>query len=605
MNFSDLTPQQLEEIVNGKSFKEVTGFVGVVEGVKPLPPSPTSSSLPPAQEEKGGDQYTKQHGTEVRNEDAAAILKESFQFTDPVELLYVLDDKVASGEDTLHDWQVQFMEDFANDWTKEKPFRALMRAANSSGKDKYIIAACVVWLAMRYAKAWCVVTSSSGQQLDNQTCKHISSLCRSANAKIHPEIWKINYRHYVCLATESPVDCFATDEPGKAEGWHPIESKRKLALFMSEAKTVTDEINTAYDRCHGYTHRVHVSSPGAPRGHFYTDDCKAISRRELDSMAGYHIKTWVKYVVTAFDCPHIHKNEIDYMKDKYGENDPTYLSSMMAEFSTEGEQVVIPFHTILECTKSNPVWVPEGYNKAGLDLADGGDETVLIVRNGNKVIAIEPFKLNKAYLTRLYLDELFKKYQLNHPKSFIYADCIGIGKPTLDELQLMGWTNIRYVDNRHAARDKKVYFKLATEMWFNMKKPFEQNEIILPNDKKLIEQLSGRYYHIRQDGTKHLLSKAEQKSKGYPSPDRGDSFILAFADYKTVWKQPEEDKRDSPFKRVEAPRPISEFNQQEWSKRTQSPHTLTSNYRPSAREHDVYKDDIARINELALLQQLK
>jgi hypothetical protein len=594
LNLEGLTDEQLQEALES----------GVLPSPSDSPLNPTTDAVNPSSPllVNQHDQYHKEH--EPIPEPQPELI-EGFDFKDPVELLMVLDDKIVNGDDKLHDWQVQFMEDFALSWTKEKPFRALMRAANSSGKDKYIIAACVVWLSMKYSKALCVVTSSSGQQLDHQTCKHISSLCHSANAKIHPNVFKINYRHYVCLATGSPIDCFATDEPGKAEGWHPLESKRKLALFMSEAKTVTDDINTAYDRCHGYTHRVHVSSPGPPRRHFYEDHTRAISRNKVPSLVDYHIKTWVEYVVTAYMCPHIDSNEIEYMRTKYGEKDPIFLSSMLAEFSTEGEQVVIPFHTILECKNSKPLWVPEGFNKAGLDLADGGDETVLIVRNGNKMIALEPFKLNKSYLTRLYLDELFKKYALNHPNSFIYADCGGIGKPILDELVLMGWTNIRYIDNRHAARDKRVYYKLATEMWFNLKKPIEQNEIIIMEDKKLTEQLSSRYYKIRTDGTKHLLSKPEQKAKGYPSPDRADSFVLAFADYKVQWKMPEEEKSagNVPFAQ-QPPAPIvGEFTINEHAKRKNiTGYAMTSNYRPSPIEFDVYKDDLRRHNELILSQ---
>ena len=157
--------------------------------------------------------------------------------------------------------------------TDEFPFQAVVRACNGSGKDKYVIAPCAVWLCMRYTQARCVITSASGDQLDNQTDAYIYQLCHAANRKIAPNIWKLNYRYYECLATQSPMKLFATDEAGKAEGYHPLGHGKKMAIFMSEAKSVPNEINVAINKCTGYTHRVHVSTPGSNIGHFY-DYCQ-------------------------------------------------------------------------------------------------------------------------------------------------------------------------------------------------------------------------------------------------------------------------------------------------------------------------------------------
>ena len=113
---------------------------------------------------------------------------------DPVELLLLLDENILNGTTKLHDWQIQFMLDFANDkHTKESPFQAVVQACNSSGKDKYIIAACAVWICMRYREVTCPITSSSGDQLDKQTGAHIDRLCNKANV-VFGKMWKINYR---------------------------------------------------------------------------------------------------------------------------------------------------------------------------------------------------------------------------------------------------------------------------------------------------------------------------------------------------------------------------------------------------------------------------
>lgn len=527
---------------------------------------------------------------------------EAFDFKDPVELLYCLDDTISTGKISLHDWQIQFMLDFAaGGKDAEHPFHSLVRAANGSGKDKYVIAACSVWLAMAFFRSNSVVTSSSGQQLDTQTCRHISYLCQQANTKLCPDIWKINYRHYTCLATASVIDCFATDEAGKAEGFHPLDYGCKMALFMSEAKTVTDEINSAYDRCDGYTHRIHVSSPGNATGHFH-DDCRhSIPRNTIKNVTDIDPALWIHYHITAFDCDHISKVRIRMLITKYGEEDPLVQSSIYAEFTSLGEKVVIPFNFVNQCKEGNDItWEKEAHNSAGLDLADGGDETVLIVRNGNKIINICPFRLDNSDDTYFRVDELLRENNLNNPESKIFADCGGIGKPTLDRLTRNGWLNIRYIDNRHAAYDKLAFHKRNTEMWWDVRKLMQRKGIIVPNDKKLIDQLCGRYYKFVDGVKRQLLSKPEQKAKGYKSPDRADGMVLAFCGYKSKYKEIlPEDKH--PFK-IEAEKPTSDFTVNDALKHKRESLTAWNTNPSKGKDFSLLKEQIADYNNQRKLQ---
>lgn len=465
---------------------------------------------------------------------------------DPVELLFLLDDDIASGKVKLHKWQIQFLLDFARGGETDKfPFQAIVRAANGSGKDKYIIAPCVVWLCMRYKKARAVVTSSSGVQLDNQTCAYIDMLCKAANNKFG-EIWKTNYRYYECFATESPIVCFATDEPGKAEGYHPLAFGAKMVLMESEAKTVPDEIHNAMSRCTGYTHRCLVSTPGNIIGHFHDLDSTAISRKELtDIIKDIQPTDYIRYHVTAFDCEHIPRSSIELAKKNLpgGEFGSAYKSQVLAEFGTTDEMVVIPNIHVYRCIErtGKPLHtkhIRETYNRGGLDLSDGGDETVLIVRNGNKLLKVIPFRFDNTEDTVAFLVDCFKENGLDHPDAIINADCGGLGKPILDRMYRMGWTNIRYKDNRATPRYPKTYKNFGAESWFHVRRLFEQKELILFEDVVLVRQLSSRYYKMLGGSVHQLLSKLEQRSRGYPSPDRADAFVLAFCDYKSTFEEP-------------------------------------------------------------------
>jgi hypothetical protein len=497
---------------------------------------------------------------------------DGFGFEDPVELLFFLDDDIASGRVKLHDWQIQIMKDFAKGGiTDEFPFQALVRACNGSGKDKYVIAPCAVWLCMRYTLARCVVTSASGDQLDNQTDAYIYQLCQAANRKIHSSVWKLNYRYYECLATQSPMKLFATDEPGKAEGYHPLGHGKKMAIFMSEAKSIPDEINVAINKCTGYTHRVHVSTPGPTTGHFY-EYCQSdtsVYRGTINDIYEVRPIDYIQYHITAFQCSHLSRNYIEQCKRDLpgGENGAAYKSQVLAEFGQEtGDLVAIPAEFVGAAIRCSPVHIPEPFNTAGVDLADGGDETVLCIRNGNKQIHQIPFKFSNTEDTVSFLDTKFKECGLDNPESLIFGDAGGIGKPILDRLYRMGWHNIRYVDNRHKSSKPKIYKNRNSEIWFAIRKLFERREIIIINDKTLVKQLSNRHYKIVDGRVHQMWTKQEEKakSKDGTSPDRADAFNLCFWNYKSTFVEKTPDK--APFQLPAAQPETNDLDIRVWAK---------------------------------------
>lgn len=462
---------------------------------------------------------------------------------DPVELLVMLDENILKGITKLHDWQIQFMKDFAlSTHTKEKPFQAVVQACNSSGKDKYIIAACAVWLCMRYREVECPITSSSGNQLDNQTGAHIDRLCHQANA-VFGKLWKINYRYYefqhvgeLGQPMPSKLKLFATDEAGKAEGYHPVDAGKKMAIFTSETKSIPEDITSALERCTGFTHRVDASSPGLPAGYFYNTCMSGSPREDITDIKSLNSTQVILYKVTAYQCNHITNSEIERIASKLpgGKNNVVFKSSIMAEFGTTDEMVVIPSSFVHRAIAGKVEWIQEEHNTGGLDLSDGGAETVLAVRNGNKLIGLEAFRFEDSEDTIEYLQEKFKFYNLNHPDALIFGDYCGMGGPMLKSLKRKGWSNMRYVDSRNSASEPKTYANRGTELFFNVRLLLERNELILMNDKTLITQLSTRYYKITTKNIHQLLSKLEQKSKGYPSPDRADAVNLCFWNYKST-----------------------------------------------------------------------
>lgn len=491
-----------------------------------------------------------------------------FDLKDPIELLYLVDKDIAAGIDTLHAWQVQFMVDFADPRNnKNHPFMAEVCAANGSGKDKYILATCIVWMCMRYTQAYGVATNGSGQQLDAQTEFHIRQLCEKVNSTLGFAIWKCNYRSYKCTVTRSVIELFATDEPSKAEGYHPMESSTKLAIFASEAKSIPDKIFEALTRCTGFSYWVDVSSPGLPSGYFFNQFTMAIDRRELKDIKDCPPTERVKWKITAYDCPHITENQIELVAKglaaQGGRNSVVFKSSMLAEFGTVDEMTVISYSHIHRCKAQPPKWIQESGNVGGLDLNAGGSaESVLKVRNGNKLIATEAFKFEDTTDNEDYCEDLFYKYELDNPESIIWGDCCGAGYPQLCTLRKRGWSNIRFFDSRHASRRPKVYTNIVTEMWFEIALLFQRAEIILDGDMLTETQLCTRYYKINLKLQHQLLSKLEQKSMGHASPDRADALVYCFIGYKSPYRIQVPTEENAPVKRTPFKKPVGRFTQQ-------------------------------------------
>ena len=147
----------------------------------------------------------------------------------------------------------------------------------------------------------------------------------------------------------------------------------------------------------------------------------------------------------------------------------------------------------------------------------------------------------------------------------------------LRSLKRRGWSNVHFIDSRNASREPKTYSNRGTELFFHLRKLLENQEIILFYDKLLINQLCTRYYKIGIKLIHQLLTKLEQRSKGYPSPDRADAVNLAFWDYKstgitTDLIPPFEEEKEDPAKVIDKVK--GDFDMLAWAEQKQSAYNV-------------------------------
>lgn len=434
-------------------------------------------------------------------------MSNTLDFGDAATFVAFFDEGIREGRYGMYPWQSKILyEATSREYTEKDPYKASIAAVNGSGKDRMIISGLAAFFAACYNKALIVITSASGKQIDEQTKPYIKSFCTEINKFAGAEIFDIKDRSVTCLTTGSRIVLFATDEAGKAEGWHPLDPGAKFILIVNEAKSVSEEIFRALYRCTGFTHRIDISSPGMQDGHFYKMH-----------MSG----RWNTYKITAFDCPHLGEKFASDVEFEYGKTSPLYRSMVECEFGTEDAQVVITLEALLKC--KNAVHGIELTDTAGVDLSAGGDETVVAIRNGNKITNLHCFRTNSTSIILKRLEDIFAKHKL----SAIYADAGGLGKPIIDELSRRGYSMLHYVYNNGTPHDTKAYFDRGTELYFNLSHLVTDGLVILPEDQKLRSQLTTREY-IGVDGER---VKLVPKKKLSTSPDRADAVVLAFANY--------------------------------------------------------------------------
>lgn len=406
---------------------------------------------------------------------------------------------------------------------EHNPFKLVLSAANGSGKDMIIIAASAVWFALTGVRNRVIITSSSFDQTKFQTEVHIRELVQRANKKFGT-LFRFNQFHYLVPELGSEIKLFATDEAGRAEGYHPFPGGRMM-LIMNEAKSVKEELFEALSRCTGYSHWLEISSPGPRRGHMYRAASNSVGYPAPVELGKFYFRR-----VTAFECPHIPIAHIQAMAYEKGENSPWYKSSILAEFSDFDEPVVITEYAYEKCLKAPPEHKGSDIG-IGLDIAAGGDETAICVRQGNKVIYFYAFRQEDTEVAADTIDKSLSSWKGG--EYTFRADDGGIGHAVIDKLKHKGWVILR-TNNQSPAYRKAEFLNLGAELYFYVKRLIERQEIILPDVPRLREQLTSRRYKGEDSvqGKLSLQSKAEARADGLSSPDRGDSFVLCFSTYR-------------------------------------------------------------------------
>lgn len=406
----------------------------------------------------------------------------------------------------LYDWQRKVLRDL-----EPRDCRVALRAANGSGKTSTVISAILIWHALVYPRSIAVTTAGVFRQVESQLWPSLRNHIAKLGGAWEVTSGEIRYLHP--NGNTSRIIGYSATDPGRAEGWHAeYHEYHPLLMVVDEAKTVADPLFEAISRCQP-TRLLIASSPGGTSGAFYRAFTKEANM-------------WQKHAVTAFDCPHITQTQIDEVVQRYGEKHPLTRSMIYGEFVDIGlESLVISLTQLQNCYNTPPRFRP-GVRIAGVDFAAGGDQNVICISDGNKILPMIAWreKDTMAAVGRFIVE--FKKAGLE--ANNIYADASGMGMVMCDALAESGWV-VNRVNFGATAYDNNAYTNRSAEMWYGMAKKIEDAEIILPEDEDLTAQLTCRRTITNSKGKLGVESKDSMRARGIASPDRADALALCLS----------------------------------------------------------------------------
>jgi phage terminase large subunit len=402
--------------------------------------------------------------------------------------------------DSPYRWQADALESTA------RPGTTAVRSPNGGGRSSIVVADSALYHLAMYPRGKVGITTADSKQLNEQILPAID--LKAQRLPFSKPVRSPYYRLENGLGGR--LIAFCTDDASRVEGLHGTPTE-PLLWIVDEAKSVPEPIFQGIDRC-GYRSLLLASSPGLKRGTFYDAFTKTRSK------------------VTTFtaglqDCPHISREKIERIIEKYGENHPFTRSCIYGEFmdQDEAENYLIGVDAVERCLRNPPPYRP-GSRIAFCDFGAGKSENVIVLREGNRYTVEARWKEgNKLEATTRFIQH-FRRLGLE-PRQITGdasdAEMLGL-------LAEAGW-GINRQSFGAPAYDKAVYSSWSAEAWVNGSRLIEKCEVILPTDPDLIAQLTTRRRLFNTAGKVCAEDKVIMARNGIPSPDIADALFGAMS----------------------------------------------------------------------------
>jgi hypothetical protein len=411
-----------------------------------------------------------------------------------VQIIPILEFAYRLGFTNLYDWQARILLRY------EAGESTAAACANYSGKTSVLFPTAALWTLHNFPRARLMYMSATWLQVTNQ---FFASLQRFQGMRFFAG-WQ-----WLESEVRTPAGGFmfgrSSDVAGFVEGVHDQHGS-PAGLLIDEAKSIRDDILDTLERCHT-TFRLFMSSTGQASGGFY---------RIMTSRA--HL--WKTFRVPSSDCPHVSAAEIE--ADRQNLKDSVWRIKHGAEWLYDAGNSMISLEHVRALIENPPEHLP-GRPTGFCDFAGPGDESVLAICDGNQAKIVDAWRSRDTMHSVGKFLAHFRRLNLS---GYDIGGDEGYGHQLMDRMAEESFFLQRF-NNGAPAKRNEIYANLSAEWWSTVGQLIERRLIIIPNDEKLVAQLTSRRKQYDSKGRERLESKADLRARGGESPDRADALIGA------------------------------------------------------------------------------
>lgn len=409
------------------------------------------------------------------------------------------------------------------------PFeKRLKRIAVRSGKGPGKTAAsCIValWRCIRYPDALCVVTSPSMRQ-----CKQWVDECQRLVKDAHPIIQEM----VECYGTKVEINGsklwgIRTATATRPENLQGIHEKR-LTFIADEASGVSVKIMQ--------TIKDTLSNPDAlflAIGNPNTTSCDFYTYFTSNADQWHRIH-W-NAEDTAYDYPKIlspsRNKQIEW---EHGRDSDVYRIAVLGEFPHQDPNNVMGLDDLTICTRTSLLGCASitdmlPVNKAiGIEYARfGNDESVVAQRSGLAIVHFKAFVKTEPIEVTDYAFRLQYDAGWTNKDCWYIPDAGGMGQGVVYSFHESG-KNVLEFHTQGRPHDSAMFADRYSEAWWCLRNLVREHIVRIPNDPRLLKQLSTRQYYTDRKGKLKVETKDEWRDRLEiaESPDRADAVAQAF-----------------------------------------------------------------------------
>ena len=204
-------------------------------------------------------------------------------------------------------------------------------------------------------------------------------------------------------------------------------------------------------------------------------------------------------------------------------------------FPKEAPNCIVGIDDLVVCTKTSLVGcsrierVLPHMNAMGIDFARfGNDESVVFVRRGLAILEWRKFVKKEPADVVDWAFEAQLRYGWENKQVWYVPDAVGIGEGLMASFHRAGKKFHEFRSNGRTTRPKKFKNQIS-EAWWTFGQLAKKHIVHIPNDSRLLQQLSTRQYKA-EGGIIEVESKDKWKERLEisESPDRADALVQAF-----------------------------------------------------------------------------